>query len=119
MRPAFTSPRQAAMVGVLLLLLLLLPVVMRKSWLPPRQEIYSSLPWSVGAFPYLREQIFDEKEDIDLLFMGSSRIWWGIDTPQVQKALSEKLGRKAVVRTLGWDSPGFDPFYFIMQDLLE
>jgi hypothetical protein len=119
MRPAFASTRQAAMFGLLLLLLLLLPFVMRKSWLPPRQEIYSSLPWGVGAFPYLREQIFDEKEEIDLLFVGSSRIWWGIDTPQVQKALSEKLGRKAVVRTLGWDSPGFDPMYFIMRDLLE
>ncbi|EEF57170.1 hypothetical protein [Pedosphaera parvula] len=119
MRPAFTSTRQAMMFGLLLLLLLLLPVMMCKSWLPPRQEIYSSLPWGVGAFPYLREQIFDEKEDMDLVFMGSSRIWWGIDTPQVQKALSEKLGRKAVVRTLAWDSPGLDPMYFIMRDLLE
>jgi hypothetical protein len=119
MRPAFTSVRQAVLFGLLLVLLLLLPVVMRKSLLPPRQEIYSSLPWGVGAFPYLREQIFDEKKDIDLLFMGSSRIWWGIDTPQVEKALSAKLGRGAVVRTLGWDSPGFDPLFFIMRDLLE
>jgi hypothetical protein len=119
MQPAFSSTRQAAMFGLLLLALLFLPVVMRKSLLPPRREIYSSLPWGVGAFPYLGEQIFDEKEDIDIAFMGSSRIWWGIDTPQVQKALSEKLGRKAVVRTLAWDSPGFDPMYFIMKDLLE
>lgn len=119
MRPAFTSTRQAGMFALLLLLLLLLPLAMPKSWLPPRREIYSSLPWGDGGFPYMREQIFDEKGDIDVLFMGTSRMWWGIDTPQVQKALSQKLGRKAVVRTLAWNNPGFDAVYFILRDVLE
>jgi hypothetical protein len=118
MRPAFTSSRQAAMFALMLVVLLSLPLVMRRSWLPPREEIYSSLPWAVGAFPYLHDQIFEEKTDIDVLFMGSSRIWWAIDTPQVQKALSAKLGREAVVRTFAWDSPGFDAFYFILRDVL-
>jgi hypothetical protein len=117
--PAFSSTRQAAAFASLLLLLLLLPALMGKSWLPPREQIYSSLPWGAGAFPYLHDQIFDEKGDIDIAFMGSSRIWWGIDTPQVQAQLSQKLGRKAVVRSLCWNAPGFDPFYFIMQDLLQ
>lgn len=119
MHSAFSSTRQAAAFALLLLLFLSLPALMGKSWLPPREQLYSSAPWGAGAFPYLHDQIFDEKGDIDIAFMGSSRIWWGIDTPQVQEDLSEKLGRKAVVRTLCWNSPGFDPFYFIMQDLLQ
>lgn len=119
MSPAFSSTRQAWMFALLLLVLLLLPLAMPESWLPPRREIYSSCPWGNGAFPYMRKQIFDEKDDIDILFMGSSRIWWGIDTPHVQKALSEKLGRDAVVRTMGWDTAGFDAMYFIMRDVLE
>jgi hypothetical protein len=106
------------MFALLLLLLLVLPLL-PKSFLPPRRESYSSEPWGYGSFPYMREQIFGEKGDIDVLFMGSSRIWWGIDTPQVQNALSEKLGRKAVVRTLGWNNPGFDAMYFILRDVLE
>jgi hypothetical protein len=107
------------MFSLLLLVLLLLPLAMPKSLLPPREEIYSSVPWGDGSFPYMREQIFDEKGDIDVLFMGSSRIWWGIDTPQVQKALTQKLGRKAVARTLAWNNPGFDAVYFILRDVLE
>jgi hypothetical protein len=119
MRPAFTSVRQAGTFALLLLVLLLLPLAMPKSMLPPRREIYSSAPWGYGSFPYMREQIFDEKGDIDVLFMGSSRIWWGIDTPQVQRALGQKLGRKAVVRTLGWNNAGLDAEYFILRDVLE
>ena len=119
MAPAFSSTRQAGMFALLLLLLFLLPLAMPKSLLPPRQEIYSSAPWGYGSFPYMREQIFDEKGDIDILFMGTSRIWWGIDTPQVQETLSQKLGRKAVVRTLAWNNPGPDAEYFILRDVLE
>ncbi|HTB85075.1 MAG TPA: hypothetical protein VK742_15580 [Candidatus Sulfotelmatobacter sp.] len=33
--------------------------------------------------------------------------------------MSESLGRKATVLTLGWAWPGFDAEYFITQDLLE
>jgi hypothetical protein len=119
MSPAFSSTRQAAGFALLLLLLLLLPALVGKSRLPPREEIYSSLPWGAGAFPYMHDEIFEEEGDIDIAFMGSSRLWWGIDTPEVQAQLSEKLGRKAVVRSLCWNSPGFDAFYFILEDLLR
>jgi hypothetical protein len=119
MRPAFSSIKAAASFGALLLALLLLPMLMGKSWLPPREQLYSSAPWGAGAFPYLHDQIFEETEPIDIAFMGSSRIWWGIDTPYVEKKLTETLGRKAVVRSLCWTAPGFDAFYFIEQDLLR
>jgi hypothetical protein len=119
MCPAFSSTRKAAAFALFLLLLLLLPAMMGKSSLPPREQIYSSLPWGAGAFPYLHDQIFEETGDIDIAFMGSSTMWWGIDAARVQAQLSEKLGRRAVVRTLCWNTPGFDPFYFIMQDLFQ
>jgi len=119
MHSAFSSTRQAAAFALLLLIVLLLPVLLEKSCLPPREQLYSSAPWNTGAFPYMHDQIFDDKEDVDIAFMGSSRIWVGIDTPQVQEKLSEQLGHKAVVRSFCWTSPGFDPFYFILQDLLQ
>ncbi len=119
MRPAFSSTRQAGAFVFILAAILLLPVVMRRSFLPSREEIYSSLSWGAGSFPYLHDQIFEEKGDIDVAFMGSSRMWWGIDVPQVEKQLSERLGRKAVARSLCWNGPGYDAMYFIMKDLLE
>jgi hypothetical protein len=119
MAPAFSSTKQAGVFVLLLLVILLLPVLVGKSLLPPREEIYSSTPWVFGPFHHLRDQIFRDKSDIDIAFIGSSRMWYGIDTPYVQQHLSERLGRKAVVITLGWSWAGFDALYFVTQDLLR
>jgi hypothetical protein len=119
MAPAFSSTKQAAAFSLLLLVLLLLPAVFKKNWLPPREEIYSSLKWGSGPFPFLQQQIFEEKGDIDIAFIGSSHIWCGIETPYVQKELSKKLERQAVVRSICWGGAGFDALYFFSKDLLE
>ncbi|HWB61278.1 MAG TPA: hypothetical protein VG733_17485 [Chthoniobacteraceae bacterium] len=118
MAPAFSSPRQAAAFGLMLLAIVALPAIMGKSLLPSREEIYTSTPWEFGPYHSLRQQIFGDKSDIDIAFVGSSRILHDIDTPYVQKALSEKLGRDATVVTLGWNWAGFDAEYFIAKDLL-
>ena len=119
MRPAFSSTRQAAAFALLLLLLLLSPALAGKKLQPPREEIYSSIWWEDGDFPYMDGQIFREKGDMDIVFMGSSHIWAAFDPPAVQEQLSKELGRQAVVRTFGWGGPGFDEIYFVAKDLLE
>ena len=119
MAPSFSSPRQAGGFALLLAVILLLPALAGKPLLPPREAVYASAPDRLGPFPFLQKQIFKEKGDIDMVFMGSSHLWDGIDTPYVQKELSKKLGRDATVLTLGWPYPGFDALYFIAQDLLE
>jgi hypothetical protein len=116
MRPAFSSPRQAAAFALLLLALLLAPVLAQKI-LPLREEIYSSIWWVSGDFPYMDGQIFQEKGDMDIVFMGSSHMWAAIDTPYVQAQLGKQLGRPAVVRTFGWAWPGYEPLYFAAKDL--
>jgi hypothetical protein len=119
MRPAFSSTRQAAAFALLLLLLLLAPALAGKKFLPPREETYSSIWWEYGDFPYMDSQIFREKGDMDIVFIGSSHIWAAFDTPAVQEQLGKELGRQAVVRTFGWGGPGFDELYFVAKDLLE
>jgi hypothetical protein len=119
MRPAFSSTRQAAAFALLLLALLLAPVIAGKTFLPPREAIYSSTPWESGDFPYMDEQIFREKGDLDIVFIGSSHIWAGFNTPYVQQEFSKRLGRPAAIRTFGWGGPGYDEVYFAAQDLLE
>lgn len=118
MRPAFSSTRHAAAFALLLLVLLLSPALAGKKFLPPREEIYSSIWWPNGDFPYMDGQIFREKGDMDIVFMGSSHIWGAFDTPHVQEQLSKLLGRPACVRTFGWGGPGYDEVYFVAQDLL-
>ena len=119
MSPAFSSARQAGAFALLLLGILLLPMLAGKSCLPPREQIYSSVPLLRGPYPYLHQQIFEEKGDIDIAFVGSSLMWVGIDAPYVQKELSATLGRNAEVRSLGWVFSGCDALYFIARDLLQ
>jgi hypothetical protein len=118
MRPAFSSTKQAAAFALLLFLLLLSPMLVGKNLLPPREQSYSSQAWGNGPYPWIRNQIFEETNAIDIAFMGSSHIFNAINTPQVQAELSKKLGRPAVVRTIAWGGSGYDGLYFIAQDLL-
>jgi hypothetical protein len=119
MRPAFTSTKSAAAFAVLLLLVLLSPVLVGKNLLPPRSKIYSSLTWRYGPFSYLHRQMFAETNDLDVAFIGSSRVWAGMDTPYFQDELTKALGRPARVQTFGWSWLGFDALYFTTKDLLE
>lgn len=120
MSPAFSSARQAAAFVLLLLVILLLPLLLTKSLLPSRDQIYGWEGWdSTGPHPYHQQLIFQEKGDIDIAIIGSSQITHGIDTPYLQQKLSEKLGRPATVRTLGWGGAGFDALYITTRDLLE
>lgn len=118
MRPAFASTKSAAAFALLLLVLLMLPALAGKSWLTTREQAYQIQSWGSGPYPWIHHAIFEEKGDIDMVFIGSSHIFHGIDAPYVQSELSKKLGRPAVVRTIGWGGPGYDALYFIAQDLL-
>ena len=82
--------------------------------LPPREQIYhASMPWNVGPYPFIYDQIYQEKSDVDIAIIGDSQIWTGLDTPYLQQQLSAKLGRPAVVISLCCPAgPGFDGVYF-------
>ncbi len=118
MRPAFSSTKQAAAFAGLLLALLLSPVLVGKNLLPPREQAYAVQGWGNGPYPWIRNQIFEETNAIDIAIMGSSHILHAINTPYLQTALGEKLGRPAVVRTIAWGGAGYDALFFVAQDLL-
>jgi hypothetical protein len=117
MRPAFTSTWQLGFFVCTLLGLLILPFTGRW-YLADRSRLYSAAGLNWGPYPWIKRQIFDETNDIDIAFIGSSRIYWGIDTPQVQKALSRHLGHPATVISICWGGEGFDSDYFAARELL-
>jgi hypothetical protein len=118
MSPVFSSLRQAIGFGLLLLFLLLLPLLVPRSALPPRETIYNTLPWNVGPYPFIHDQIYVEKNDVDIAIIGDSQVWAAVDAPILQQALSKKLGRPAVVICLCCPWAGFDGLYFLARDLL-
>jgi len=119
MAPAFSSSRQALAFAIALSVILLLPALFPKKCLPPHATVYSATPDFYGPFAYHYHQIYEEKSEVDMVFLGSSRMWFGIDTPHVQTEFSNFLGRKSVVFTLSWLWDGQDLTYFLLKDLLE
>jgi hypothetical protein len=119
MAPAFSSRRQAVAFAILLATLLALPALLaRPRWLRAH-DVYSTIPVKYGPFAWIRKNIYADATDVDMAFLGSSHIWCDIDASYVQKSLSEHLGRRAEVFTLGWPWAGFDALYVVARDLLD
>lgn len=119
LRPAFKSNAQALWFLILIILSLALPKIINNTNLISRSNSYEIMPETQGAYLFIKDEIFNKKEDIDILFIGGSVIWDAIDTPQVQKTLSEKLGRPANVVTFGFNFNSIDIPYTQLRDLLE
>jgi hypothetical protein len=118
-KPAFASSRQAAAFAALLAVLMSLPVLLAKTGVLRRSDVYPTIPWRAGPFPFIQQKIFAETGDADMVFLGSSHIWNDVNPVFVQKELSAELGRETEVFTLGWPWDGFDAAYVIARDLLD
>jgi len=119
MRPAFSSPKSVFSLSLLLALLMALPELVSSTGWKDRRDIYPAIPLSQGPFQWVQEKIFGAAGEIDVVFMGSSHIWSGVDAPYVQRKLTERLGRTAKVITLAWPWAGLDAEYIVARDLLE
>lgn len=119
MDPPFTSRRQAYGFALLLAFLLLLPAGLSQSGLVRRKDVYQRIPEKFGAFSYIGHQIFDDSSDIDILFLGSSVLWSGIDTPYVQYQLGQQLDRPANVITFGSNWRGEELNYTLLSEVLQ
>lgn len=118
-RPAFSSNGQAFGFLALVIFALLLPALISESGKISRRDSYDLMPENQGAYSFVKTEIFDEKADIDILFIGSSLIWNAVDAPQVQMELSSRLGRQARVVTFGNYFNSIDIPYTEIRDLLR
>ena len=114
----FRTSRDAALYCFSVALILLLPLGLRAIHAPSHRTRMATAPTSVGEYTFIQHEVFDETSDLDVVFAGDSIMFNGIDTVEVQKALSEALGRPARVITLGWYWSGDDILYYVLRDLL-
>lgn len=117
--PPFKTRGQALAMLLALVATLVLPVLLPVFGLPSRLEVYRSLPVSTGPFNFIAHEIFEDERPIDLLLIGSSTLWSAIDARHLETALSERLGRPAIVRVLAANWPGDDLTYVLLRDVLE
>jgi hypothetical protein len=116
-RPAFDSTLQLGAFTAILLAALTLPITLSWVGAPSRRAVYEAATTGVGPFPFFKHQIFDEKSDIDLLFIGPSLLWVAIDDNYLEQTLSQRLGRPSKVLTLGTNWRGEDLYYTLLKDI--
>jgi hypothetical protein len=119
MKPAFSSGRAALGFALFLALLVAGPGIAARLGLVDEARIYPTFTWGIGGYPWIQQQVFERRGEIDMAFLGSSHIWTSVNTPYVQSELSKQLGRRAEVVTLGWNWSGYDALYSVASNLLE
>src|SRR5438309_682095 len=97
MAPAFSRRGHALAFCGLLAALLALPLVLRRLELPSHAQRLAAAPVAAGPYSFLEREIYEERSDLDLAFVGDSLLWVGIDTPLVARSLGPVLGRPARV----------------------
>ena len=118
MRPAFSSSRQALAFVLLLAGILGLPGFVAKLGVLRSVEVHVSRKWQFGPFNWIDWQVHHRTNDVDVAFLGSSRLFAGVNAAIVKEQLSAQLGRPAEVFTLGWHVAGYDALYAVARDLL-
>jgi len=81
--------------------------------------VYKAVTKEAGAYAFLGRQILEEKQPLDIAFVGSSLLLKGVDVPLFKSELSKSLGRKANVILLAAYWQGLDMQYVLLRDLLE
>jgi hypothetical protein len=119
MHPAFRSTRAAIAFCALMVFLLGLPMMLSWAAAPSREQNFISMTNQVGPVGYVAAQIYDDREDTDVLFVGSSRLMHGVDIGLVQKALGTRFGRPARVVKLALNWPGEDLQSYMLREYLE
>lgn len=117
-RPAFTSNARAVAFALLIIFCLVSPLL-QAIHPPAREQIYKAVATTSGPLSFFSRQAFVERGDIDILFLGSSISWAGIDAAYMQSALSGHLARPATVLSVGSNWRGEDLLYYQLRDLLE
>lgn len=113
----FAATWQAVGFAFLVLFFLALPTALSVFDVPSRQEVYAGSRHAIDMFHY--QEIFEKKTDADIVVMGLSTLWVGLDSSYLEEQLGKKLGRKAAVFTLGANNVGEDLVYVLVKDLLE
>lgn len=119
LEPPFSSNLQIIGFIAVVAFALVLPVLITASGVSSRRDSYRLMPEHFGAYSFAEKEIFEEKGDIDILFVGSSVTWQDIDAPQIQAALSKELGRPATVLLFGHNFNDMDITYVKVRDLLQ
>jgi len=114
--PAFRDRRDAVGFLAFLVALLALPLVLPHG---PRQQVWTGVPTAMGPVGDLVQTLFEEKEDADVLLLGTSPMRAAFLQGEAERYFSAKLGRPARIRTLAMWWQSLDLQYVMLDEYLE
>ena len=118
MNPAFHSIRAAIGFGLVLTISLALPVILKSTGLPTRDQAFSTLPTAAGPVNMIKKLIYDDSGRADILFVGSSLIKTDVQAGLLAHLVKERIGRPVRVDILELNWYGADQQYFMLKDYL-
>lgn len=118
MNPAFHSIRAAVGFGLVLTVSLVLPVILKSTGLPTRDQAFSTLPTAAGPVSMIKQLIYDDSGRADILFVGSSLIKTDVQAGLLARLVKERIGRPVRVDILELNWYGADQQYFMLKDYL-
>jgi hypothetical protein len=118
MNPAFHSIRAAVGFGLVLTFSLALPVILKSTGLPTRDQTFSTLPTTAGPVSMIKKLIYDDSGRADILFVGSSLIKTDVQAGLLARLVTERIGRPVRVDILELNWYGADQQYFMLKDYL-
>ena len=118
MLPAFRSNTSIICFCLLLIGILASPVLLSWAGLPSREQTYKGITDEAGRVGVQTRQIFYDSGDSDVVLLGSSLVWKGINPEVLQEKLSAHLGRPAHITVLAMNWQGIDLQYFLLRDYL-
>jgi hypothetical protein len=106
-----------------LLTLLLLALITSPYWIVQLPGYSHKDKWletmaGAGNYHFFAREIYDRTDDVDILVIGDSIMWCGMDTDLIEKELSRQIGRKAVVLSFAANWRGEDLLYLQTKEIL-
>lgn len=119
-KEAFSSNLSVLSFIAFTILLLSLPTLTQLSGRLTARPLYSGVTSEAGDYQYLYKQIYEDRSDIDVLFVGGCQMWCGgIRVPLYQKELTKALGEKKTVVAIVHPWRGQDADHKLLKDLLS
>src|SRR5580693_10710929 len=94
---AFKSPWTAAAFCGAIAALIALPAIFSALGLYGRRDAYMEMTIGNGGFPFAAKEALDERSDVDILVLGDSTAWLGVNALVIEEELSRSEGRPANV----------------------
>ena len=118
-RRPFNSPAMCLLFIASIVIFLSLPMVLSIAGITTSRQMYKEVSPGVGPFHFFEKTIYQETGDIDVLILGPSLSWNAIDAKTIKDALTQRLGREAIVYNFGSNWRGEDLYYTLLRDVTK